>query len=330
MATMRDPAWKSWYRGEHDQRCRKAGEDFEQYVTALLKRLHPDFINPDPMGRHGDGGCDGLAERGRILYACYGADPRRAIDTEERRKDDRTARKLASDLERALEQWPDFTIWRFVTNASVGPVTTKRLNDLRNEHGPASSRPLTLELWKEDELWFKAANLLTPDQLDEVLPGVPRARDIELEDLVDLIVLLETGPLDTTDLREPIAPVPDNKMDYNEILLKTRLEFNEGRLQALRIDQWFDEQASPDLRDAKARRFREIYERAKKTTRDPAEIIEAVYTAVGGEGFRNSSRRANAVYAVTVYFFDSCDIFETPPPTGAPGGETRATADQGD
>ena len=217
MATMRDPAWKSWYRGEHDQRCRKAGEDFEQYVTALLKRLHPDFINPDPMGRHGDGGCDGLAERGRILYACYGADQRRAIDTEERRKDDRTARKLASDLERALEQWPDFTIWRFVTNASVGPMTTKRLNDLRNEHGPASNRPLTLELWKEDELWFKAANLLTPDQLDEVLPGVPRARDIELEDLVDLIVQLETGPLDTTDLHETIAPVPDNKIDYNEI-----------------------------------------------------------------------------------------------------------------
>ena len=329
MATMRDPAWKSWYRGEHDQRCRKAGEDFEQYVTALLKRLHPDFINPDPMGRHGDGGCDGLAERGRILYACYGADPRRAIDTEERRKDDRAARKLASDLKRALVQWPDFVTWRFVTNASVGPMTTKRLNDLRNEHGPASNRPLTLELWKENELWFKAANLLTPDQLDEVLPGVPRSRDVELKDLVDLIALLEAGPLDTADLQETIAPVPDNKMDYNGIPLKTRLEFNEGRFQAVRIDQWFDEQVSPDLRDAKARRFREIYERARKASRDPAEIVEAVYNALAEGDFRRSTRRANAVYAVTAYFFDSCDIFEAPP-IGAPGGETHATADQRD
>ena len=204
MATMRDPAWKLWYRGEHDRRCMEAGERFERYVTALLKRRHPDFINPEPMGRYGDGGCDGLADRGCILYACYGADPRRAIDTEERRKDDRTARKLTSDLERALEQWPDFTIWRFVTNASVGPMTTNRLNDLRNEHGPASARPLTLELWKEGELWFKAANLLTPDQLDEVLPGIPRSRDVELKDLVDLIALLEAGPSTRPTFRRPL------------------------------------------------------------------------------------------------------------------------------
>ena len=208
-------------------------------------------------------------------------------------------------------------------------MTTKRLNDLRNEHGPASNRPLTLELWKENELWFKAANLLTPDQLDEVLPGVPRSRDVELKDLVDLIALLEAGPLDTADLQETIAPVPDNKMDYNGIPLKTRLEFNEGRFQAVRIDQWFNEQVSPDLRDAKARRFREIYERARKASRDPAEIVEAVYNALAEGDFRRSTRRANAVYAVTAYFFDSCDIFEAPP-IGAPGGETHATADQRD
>lgn len=51
MEPMRDPAWKSWYRGEHDRRCMEAGEGFERYVTTLLKRLHPDFINPEPMGR---------------------------------------------------------------------------------------------------------------------------------------------------------------------------------------------------------------------------------------------------------------------------------------
>ena len=118
-------------------------------------------------------------------------------------------------------------------------------------------------------------------------------------------------------------------MDYNGIPLKTRLEFNEGRFQAVRIDQWFDEQVSPDLRDAKARRFREIYERARKASRDPAEIVEAVYNALAEGDFRRSTRRANAVYAVTAYFFDSCDIFEAPP-IGAPGGETHATADQRD
>ena len=69
---MIDSAWKSWYRAMHDHRCLASGDVFEDYAMAVLKRLHVDYLNPTPMGRHGDGGCDGLADSGSILYACYG------------------------------------------------------------------------------------------------------------------------------------------------------------------------------------------------------------------------------------------------------------------
>ena len=117
--------------------------------------------------------------------------------------------------------------------------------------------------------------------------------------------------------------------DLDFVLARQLQQMPPEHIARSRIDQWFDEQASPDLRDAKARRFREIYERARKASRDPAEIVEAVYNALAEGDFRRSTRRANAVYAVTAYFFDSCDIFEAPP-IGAPGGETHATADQRD
>ena len=325
-----DPAWKSWYRNEHKGRCLAAGKAFEDYATALLKRLHPDFHNPDSMGRSGDGGCDGLAEMGTILYACYGADLYAGIDTKGRTKDLRVCDKLERDFTRGLDNW-NFSVWRFVTNASIGPESLRRFVDLQREHAPGTLRPVTMEIWKApDELWFNVANKLTREQLDEVMPGVPRARDFRLKDLVELIDRLESEPFDDADPQTPILPVPDTKMDFNAIGEKTRIEFNAGRVQSDRIDQWFERQADPGLRDAKARCFREIYRQARDVTTEPAEVVEAVYTALGGEGFRRSNRRANAVYAITAYFFDSCDIFESPPTTSTAGGELDAATDEGD
>jgi len=323
-----DPAWRDWYRSEHERRCLSSGNGFEDYATDLLKRLHPDFHNPDPMGRSGDQGCDGLAEMGTIFYACYGADLRAGIDTEDRRKDQRTRDKLVADFDRAVDKW-DFLVWRFVTNASVGPETLRKLTELQRAHSAGTPRPVTLAAWRApDDLWFNVANKLSAEQLDEVMPGVPRARDIQLADMVDLIDQLEATPSGDADAVAPILPVPDTKMDFNDIPEVTRIEFNAGRIQAPRIDRWFDEQTDPGLRDAKAHRFREIYLQARSVTVEPAEVVERVYTALGGEGFRHSNPRANAVYAITAYFFDSCDIFESPPPANEEGGGPDAVANE--
>ena len=328
MTPMIDPAWKQWYRSQHNDHCHRSGERFERYVSDVLFRLHSDFINPDPMGIDGDGGCDGIAEGGTLIYACYGVDLRRALDTAAATKDRRTATKLISDLDRALNQWEDFTTWRFVTNASIGPKTTNTLMDLQNKHDYNSDRPIKVEHWQApDALWFHAVTHLTETQLDSLIPGVPRAQDVELHDLVELIDRLTDTAPDPTHIQDRIKTVPRTKMDFNQIPQRNREEFNEGRLQAARIDNWFAEQSSPDLRDVKASRFTKIYEQAKTATTVSSEIVEAIYTAIGGEGFRHSSSLANAVYAVTAYFFDSCDIFEEPPADHDSGGCTSVTPD---
>jgi hypothetical protein len=304
---MIDAAWKQWYRAAHDARCRTTGVAFEEYATALLKRLHPDFINPNAMGRRGDGGCDGLADNGSILYACYGSNAVTGIDSKIRKK-------LEADLTRALDCWPSFTTWRFVTNAQFGPSTVAHLLALRQAHGNQSARPLSLEVWRAPEdLWWYAADKLTSDQLAEVMPGVPHSQVIDLEDLVSVIENLGTVERDSVERLGEIRPVPVTKMDYNAIPEVTRLEFNEGRMQAQRINQWFARQPDPGLRDIKAATFNQVYARALMATSDPGELVEAIYVALGGSDLRFSTKRANAIYAVTAYFFDSCDIFEEPP-----------------
>lgn len=310
---MIDSAWKSWYRAMHDQRCLASGTEFEEYVTALLARLHPDYLNPSPMGKHGDGGCDGLADDGSILYACYGQ--RATTNIEQKTKD-----KIESDFSRALRCWSDFSTWRFVTNAPCGPLSTRTIIALRKQHADGTERPINMDIWRPDEIWWKVANKLTPKQLDEVIPGVPHAGNVELADLVELIQSLEEVEGNRPDHLESIRPVPSTKMDFNNLPETTRAEFNSGRLHSARIDRWFAQQADPALRDEKAQRFRFIYQEARRDTRDVREIVRRVYGALGGQDFDLSTKRANAVYGVTAYFFDSCDIFEEPPSDDA---ETR-------
>ncbi|MDO5286942.1 MAG: hypothetical protein Q4G45_09020 [Actinomycetia bacterium] len=323
MAVIRDSAWKDWYRSQHDRHCLDAGEAFERYVTELLKRYHDDFINPDPMGSAGDWGCDGLADGGQTAYACYGPDPVRGATTSGSTKDSRTASKIRSDFERAVGKWR-FTTWCFVTSAPVGPEATQAIVDLQARHAPSTARPLTIRVWKApDDLWDHIVVGLTEKQLNDVLPGVPHAQNVELGDIIDLIDRLMGQPGAVEDRLQPIRPVLPTKMDFNQIAPPNRAEFAEGRIQAARIDGWFDTQSDPGFRDAVAHRFRELYERVKATTTEPSEVVERLYTAVGGEDFRYDQRKANAVYAVVAYFFDSCDIFEEP----SLGGETSAAAD---
>ncbi|TFD28273.1 ABC-three component system protein [Cryobacterium cryoconiti] len=302
--TVRDPAWRDWYRSQHESRCRSTGSSFEDYVSDALSRFHGDYFNPSPAGSLGDGGCDGLAEAGSIVYACYGsrADGERALGA-----------KMASDFDRAVSEWSDFTVWRFVTNAHPGPVAAAFIIKFQKAHAPASSRPISPVIWVPTDLWSKVIRDLPARDLADVFPGVPRAENVELADLLPLLDSLGNTPATTDEVGASIRPVPASKMRFNKLPSSARFEFNEGRLTAPRIDQWFDDQADPGLRDQQGEKFRCIYTQQRESTDIPSEILERIYTALGGSDFRMDSKRANAVYAVTAYFFDSCHIFEEPP-----------------
>lgn len=298
------PNWLEWYHLRHQQECLKSGTPFEDYVTAVLARHHDDFVNPSPAGTLGDGGCDGLAETGTVLYACYGQRPDRNAERE-------TNDKFRADFERGRDSWDSFSEWRFVTNAQIGPLTTASYAAFQQQHAAGTTRPLDLRIWRPDDLWTNVVSKLAPHILNELFPGAPGIENLELSDLLPLLDTLgQTG--DGADVATTILPVPPNKMDFNNLPEGSRVEFNSGRLMAPRIDRWYSDSSDPSLADAHGERFKEIYGAARELTADPAEILERVYVAIAGPNFRMDAKRANAAYAVVSYFFDSCHIFEMP------------------
>lgn len=307
---LRNP-WIEWYKARHESRSLEAGQAFEDYVTHALRLHHADFfINPTPTGSDGDGGCDGLARDGKLFYACYGS---RATTNQQ----SRLISKMASDLARAIEVWPDFEDWLFVTNVPLGTNATKWVAETRAKWNGEHRRKVAINVWTPNELWTRVVRDLSSQDLDELHPGVPGARNVQLEDLVPLIdVLAGTPPLPFA--TSVISAVSQYKLDYNELHPSTLLEFNEGRVLAPIIDGWFDRNALPTLRDNVAEVFRGIYRDIALATQDPRGRVERCYIAIGGSDFRVDGTRANAAYAITAYFFDACDIFEEPPPGWRP------------
>lgn len=300
------PNWREWYHFRHQQECSKPGTAFEGYVSSVLSRFHDDFVNPDPAGRLGDYGCDGLAESGTRFYACFGARPGRNVERE-------LADKIVSDFSRALEKWSCFDTWIFVTNTQVGPEALKAFTSLQQAHGPHAARPLTLRLWRPEDLWNEVVGTLSDATLNELFPGAPGIEHIELADLLPLLDTLSSGegPPETG---APVRPVPPSKMDFNKLAATSRMELNAGRLLAPRIDVWYETFSDPSLYDSHGEAFRALYSNIRAITDEPAEILERLYVSLAGANFRMDGVRANAAYAVVAYFFDSCHIFRTPPP----------------
>lgn len=239
------------------------------------------------------------------MYACYGSRAQR--DAERRLR-----LKMESDFNRALESWDSFREWRFVTNAPAGPECGRFLIDIQQTYGPHAERTIAARFWDGNQFWSEIVGTLAPAELNNLFPGAPGIENVELSDLVPLLDVLGVDS-EFSEQESSINPVPVAKMDYNRLPLANRLEFNAGRTMASRIDRWFAEQSTPDLRDHQGRNFRHIYEQHRLSTTEPSEIIERIYASIGGPNIRFDGRRANAVYAITAYFFDSCHIFEEPP-----------------
>ena len=300
---MRTSAYMPWYEAQfYRAYTGRTGSEFESLVSALLKEFHPGFINPQPKGSLGDHGCDGITYEADIFYACFGY--------LQNRNEKALERKIRSDFARAANEWDDLERWRFVTNFGAGPLATKALVELRKKHGPGSSRPIVIDFWGVDEFWREVVSKLSPQTLDRFFPGVPEAADVRLNEVVPLLEHLGAPGPAPQDTGQTINPVPPQKMDYNGISPAGRIEFQQGRGHSQRIAQWYAEQPDPTLRDRHGRGFNEIYRSAQGSG---ADVLESIYIALAGANFRLEQERANAAYAVTAYFFDECDIFETPP-----------------
>lgn len=298
-----DDLSRNWYQQRFENRFLKCkGNEFQGLFSEVMERAYPgDFIRIRPYGPLGDLKCDGYRTSTKTVFQVYGP-------FESKMKT--LLGKIKTDFAGALQEWPGkMDEWIFVHNNSEGlqAHVLRLLLELQSTHAP-----LRVTNWGFADL-ARIVDRLSEKDCEAMMGRAPTRRDLDNLNFRDIELVLRSiipmKPLD--DIQ--IAPVPVNKIESNQLssaaanLLK--LGWQKEKLVEEFLDRWHD----PALGEALAEAYRTRYGVLKNRGISPDEIFGELFAFTAGDGTQTPEYMV-AVLAVVAYFFQRCDIFESPPP----------------
>lgn len=279
----------------------RKGDAFEQFFKDIMSRRHPgDFVPIVPWGNLGDMGRDGFRSSTRTIYAMYAPHE----DGEAK-----TRQKMSSDLEKALGHWSgQFDEWAFVLPGRRGIPTTveAHLAELRANHAP-----LKLTLIDHQAVARIVMRELGRDALVELL-GVPPAAGHVVVGAREIQDVLAHVSASTAPRPGPILPPPANKIDFNELSMEVEELLNLGRHRQHFVSEYLNGVRDAEYGDRLATVFHDKYQAIKLGEPDPDRVFEELLSWVAGNERASDRAYMFGAYAVLMYFFERCDIFERP------------------
>lgn len=281
------------------------GDMFEDFFHRLMTARYPDFVQVRTHGNIGDLGADGLRLYGGRLYACYAPE---VFDVA------RVNEKFASDLAKAILKRPDeFSVFVFVYNDVRGlhPEVTRLLVHASKEHQDLKFEPmgppdLLRELWKLVRQEIEDL-LRTPIPIQEFVYG------IGLEDLAPLLEHLMRHRRRANAQVPAPREVPASKLAFNR-LGDDDQEMLVGAMRYTHlVERYYQGVSDITERDEVAADFNAYYRQVSRDYAEPEQVISELQKYVTGNR-RGETRAELALWVVLAYFFETCDIFEEPPP----------------
>ena len=298
-----DDLSRNWYRLSFENRFLKCkGNEFQSLFSDVMERAYPgDFIRIRPHGPLGDLKCDGYRASTKTVFQVYGP-----LES----KMSKLIGKIKTDFAGALQDWPGkMDEWIFVHNNSAGlqAQVLQLLLGLQSAHAP-----LRVSNWGFADL-ARIVDRLSEKDCEAMMGIAPTRRDLDNLNFGGIeLVLGSIMPMKPPDDIQ-IAPVPVNKIESNQLssaaanLLK--LGWQKEKLVEEFLDHWHD----PALGEALAEAYRTRYAALKNRGISPDEIFGELFTFTAGDGAQTPEYIV-AVLAVVAYFFQRCDIFESPQP----------------
>jgi hypothetical protein len=284
------------------------GDAFEDFFQRLMSVRYGDFVQVRTHGNLGDLGADGLRLHNGRLYACYAPEVFNAT---------KVGGKFTGDLASAMRQrGGEFKIFVFVYNDVRGlhPEVTRLLAQARLDHPSIGFEPmgpphLLRKLF--DLVRHEIEDLLrAPIQVENLVYGVG------LEDLTPLLQHLMENRR-RTDGRAAPREVSELKMDYNALSEDDQEMLRLGMRHTHLVEQYYQGVIDVTERDEVAADFNAYYRLMAEEYQDPDQIVTELQKYVAGNQ-RGRAGMEIALWVVLAYFFETCDIFQEPPPGWQP------------
>lgn len=278
------------------------GEAFQGFFHRLMQLRYPGFVNVRTAGRLGDQGSDGLLLDGRRCYACYGPRVGESARWDAKFRDD-----LASALRQRAGQFDTFV---FVHNDMWGvhPLLSTAVAEARNVH-----TELVFEVMGFERILDELCELRR-DQVERLVGQLPTAPvRVGLAHMTELLKALAAEEDPLPDPRGPLEAPTRDKLDFSRLKPRTRADLVTAMASTVLVDGYYRERIDVTERDRAGARFGKEYRRAVVEGKDPDEVLAHLRAFLVGTAMPDDAtwRAANVVLAA---FFETCDVFENPPP----------------
>ncbi len=277
----------------------RSGDEYQDLFASIMERRDPGFRRVRPWGNAGDRKNDGWSPARRMLFQCYAPSSLSVSDL---------TGKMDDDYDGAAAYWQDyFDTWVFVHNDLDGmaPHVALKIVELDGK-----SEDITCTSWGHPQLRDEFAELTDQDRAAILGPALTHYDFLHV-DAEALKPMLEALGRMVIDPATPVAPVPVDKIDAND-LVPAQVEFlTFGSVRAPLVEQYLTNAFvlpthADEIATAVSARYRDLRDAGKSASQVFDELLSWVS---GGSG--ESAVLANAL-AVLAYFFDRCHIFESP------------------
>lgn len=281
------------------------GNSFEELFTLVMQSANPNFIQVKPQGQLGDKKNDGFDPNTGIFYQVYAPED---LSTTE----DKAIKKLHTDFNGLKSYWPTIGYpvkeFYYVVNdkyKGVGPGLLTNVNDLKTKN---SDIKIDLFLTNKLQGVFES---LDETKIFNIIGFVPNA-DIAMLKMDVLHKVIEHIMNTKTNSKLPLIPNNPNfnkKIQINGLRSEIASMMGTALINVASIDDYFRNNNN-FLRDELRNRFNGLYLSVKNSFSDPNQIFAEVYEQSLPQNATQA--HANAVMTLMAYYFECCDIFESP------------------
>lgn len=281
---------------------------FEDLFTKVKQNEDSNFKQVKPQGRLGDGKCDGFNDVTGEYYQVYAPEKLSG-------KEGKANTKMESSVKGLIEFWTEnnFKVKKFYFVVKddykhVSPSFYTRAKALSIEH----KIDCQIFLCKDIEDIFSK---LDEEKIIEIIGLIPDPLNIEnieygvMKEVIDFI-LKSKAPKIKEEI--PLHPDFEKKIVFNSLSKVFSDLLNSGRRQNFVIKEYF-ELNSKFIKEELRQAFNNIYQQAIKEIPQSETKNDEIFQFIADKSSpKNIFAFHSAVYVLMAYYFEYCDIFETP------------------
>lgn len=275
------------------------GQAFENIFTAIMTYVESDFQSIKPWGNIGDRKNDGYIKSKGIFFQVFSPE-------EITKSYVNVVKKLNSDFEGLVSQWPPIKEFYFVVNDKYQGVNAdceQAIQSIKQNNGLTRAGFKTAS--DLEDLLFS----LDEDQIIAIVGFLPDPARIKLDYTVlsDILSHLMSLYLPKTQDSPIIYPDWDKKITFNNLASLEARYLNDGFLQIGSLDEYLDNQSNFFADEVKDK-IREIYIECSKMY-SGSELFWEMVNMMSTK--RKASFQSAGIILISKYF-ETCDVFEEP------------------